>query len=303
QAGAQAAHLPTRRLHLPRLRRAHRTHPPPRDPGRRADRPHRGGAAGRRRRCAGGRDRRLPACRTGARGPYRHRMGRAAGTRDRARDAGERRYRGACGGQRHPHMSAKPKPSGAWPDATPRRVMLVAGEASGDLHAADLLGALRQQRPGLQVFGIGGPHLRAMGMETLIDAADVATVGATEAIGRLRTLLRAYRRLAAVIREDPPDLCIFVDFPEFNLRMAHLAKRQGIPVLYYIGPQVWAWRRGRVRKVVRRVDRLAVVFPFEASLYAHGAHAVEFVGHPLLDRVRVTSERGTTLKRHGLDPR
>src|SRR5262249_17913749 len=278
-------------------------YPPPGDAARRANRPHGGGAAGRGRRRAGGRDRRLPACRTSARNPSPHRGGRRAGARDRTPEPRERRYRSAGRPPRPPYMRAKPEPSGTWPDATPRRVMLVAGEASGDLHAADLLGALRQQRAGLHVFGIGGPHLRAMGMETLVDAADVATVGATEAIGRLRTLLRAYGRLRAVIREDPPDLCIFVDFPEFNLRMAHLAKRQGIPVLYYIGPQVWAWRRGRVRKVVRRVDRLAVVFPFEASLYAHGAHAVEFVGHPLLDRVRVTSERGTTLKRHGLDPR
>src|SRR5262249_55546404 len=151
-------------------------------------------------------DRRLPARRTSARDPPCHRVGRFAGARDRARDPRERRYRSAGGRQRHPHMSAKPQPSGTWLDATPRRVMLVAGEASGDLHAADLPGALRQQRPGLHVFGIGGPHLRAMGMETLIDAADVATVGATEAIGRLLTLLRAYRRLATILREDPPDL-------------------------------------------------------------------------------------------------
>lgn len=193
--------------------------------------------------------------------------------------------------------------SGAWPASSPQRILLVAGEASGDLHAADLLRALRQQRPDVQVFGIGGPHLREVGMETLVDAADVATVGATEAIGRLRMLLRAYRRLAAAIQQSPPDLCIFVDFPEFNLRMARLAKRQGIPVLYYIGPQVWAWRRGRVRKIARRVDRLAVVFPFEPSLYAHRTQTVEFVGHPLLDRVRVTADRATTLARHGLDPR
>src|SRR6185369_12495285 len=120
--------------------------------------------------------------------------------------------------------------------------------------------------------------------------------------GRLRILWRAYQTLVRRIREAPPDLCVLVDFPEFNLRLARVAKRAGVPVLYYIGPQVWAWRRGRVRKIARRVDRLAVVFPFEPPLYEARLPAVEFVGHPLLDRVRVTRSREETLARYGLDP-
>ncbi|HYR96900.1 MAG TPA: lipid-A-disaccharide synthase [Candidatus Binatus sp.] len=184
----------------------------------------------------------------------------------------------------------------------PHRVLLVAGEASGDLHGADLVRALRARVPDLEVFGLGGERLREVGMETVADARDVATVGVTEAAGRLRALWRAYRALARRLREDAPDLCVLVDFPEFNLRLAHLAKRAGVPVLYYIGPQVWAWRRGRVRKIARRVDRLAVVFPFEPALYAGRFPAVEFVGHPLLDRVRVTRGREETLRAHGLDP-
>jgi lipid-A-disaccharide synthase len=187
------------------------------------------------------------------------------------------------------------------PDRGPR-LMLVAGEASGDLHGADLLAALHARVPGLRVFGIGGERLRAAGMETVVDAGEVATVGVTEAVGALRVLLRAYRELRRRLREDPPDLCVLIDFPEFNLRLARLAKRSGVPVLYYIGPQVWAWRRGRVRKIARRVDRLAVVFPFEPALYAERLPAVEFVGHPLLDRVRVTRGREETLRAHGLDP-
>src|SRR5439155_1962723 len=115
-------------------------------------------------------------------------------------------------------------------------------------------------------------------------------------------LWRAYRALARRLRDDPPDLCVLIDFPEFNLRLARLAKRAGVPVLYYIGPQVWAWRPGRVRKVARRVDRLAVVFPFEPKLYARQLAHVEFVGHPLLDRVRITAGRDETLRAHGLDP-
>lgn len=186
--------------------------------------------------------------------------------------------------------------------AAPRRVLMVAGEASGDLHGADLLHALRARVPDLEVFGIGGPGLRAGGMETVIDAGDVATVGLVEGASHLGALVRVYRALVRRMREDPPDLCILIDFPEFNLRLARAARRAGVPVLYYIGPQVWAWRRGRVRTIARRVDRLAVVFPFEPELYAGRDCAVEFVGHPLLDRVATTRGREATLATHGLDP-
>src|SRR6266571_516205 len=185
--------------------------------------------------------------------------------------------------------------------ARPRRLLLVAGEASGDLHGADLVRALRASVPDLEVFGVGGERLREAGMETVADVGQVATMG-LKATGRLRALWHAYRTLARRLRGDPPDLCVLIDFPEFNLRLARVAKRAGVPVLYYIGPQVWAWRRGRVRKIARRVDRLAVVFPFEPALYTPRLAKVEFVGHPLLDRVRVTRGRAETLAAHGLDP-
>jgi len=186
--------------------------------------------------------------------------------------------------------------------ARPRRVLLVAGEASGDLHGADLVRALRVSLPDLEIFGLGGERLREAGMQTVADASDVATVGLTQAGGRLRILWRTYRALARRLRADPPDLCVLIDFPDFNLRLARAAKRARVPVLYYIGPQVWAWRRGRVRKIARRVDRLAVVFPFEPPLYAGRLPGVEFVGHPLLDRVAVSRGRRDTLAAHGLDP-
>jgi lipid-A-disaccharide synthase len=163
--------------------------------------------------------------------------------------------------------------------ARPPRLLLVAGEASGDLHGADLVRALRASVPDLEVFGVGGERLREAGMETVADVGQVATMG-LKATGRLRALWHAYRTLARRLRADPPDLCVLIDFPEFNLRLARVAKRAGVPVLYYIGPQVWAWRRGRVRKIARRVDRLAVVFPFEPALYAPRLAEVEFVGHP-----------------------
>ena len=184
----------------------------------------------------------------------------------------------------------------------PRRVLLVAGEASGDLHGADLLNALRARLPDVEVFGLGGERLRAAGMHTVADAGEVATVGVLEGVGRLRTLVRVYRALARRLRQGRPDLCVLIDFPEFNLRLARVAKRAGVPVLYYIGPQVWAWRRGRVRQMARLVDRLAVVFPFEPGLYAGRLAGVEFVGHPLLDRTMATRSREETLRLHGLDP-
>jgi lipid-A-disaccharide synthase len=177
---------------------------------------------------------------------------------------------------------------------------MIAGEASGDLHGADLLQALRIRVPHVAVFGIGGPALRAAGMQTVIDAEKVATVGIVEAVGHLRQLLGVYRGFVRRLRDDPPDLCILIDFPEFNLRIARAAKRAGVPVLYYIGPQVWAWRRGRARTIGRRVDRLAVVFPFEPALYAGHDCTVEFVGHPLLDRVAAPRGREATRALHGL---
>lgn len=186
--------------------------------------------------------------------------------------------------------------------APAKRVLLVAGEASGDLHGADFLHVLRERLPDVEVFGVGGQHLRAAGMETLADAGEVATVGVLEGARSLGTLVRLYRELSRRLRENPPDLCVLIDFPEFNLRLAGVAKKAGVPVLYYIGPQVWAWRRYRVRKIARRVDRLAVVFPFEPGLYAGRLEGVEFVGHPLLDRVAVTRGREETLRAHGLDP-
>jgi lipid-A-disaccharide synthase len=184
----------------------------------------------------------------------------------------------------------------------PYRVLLVAGEASGDLHGADLVAALRARIPNLEIVGLGGDRLRALGMQTIADVADVATVGFVEGAGRLGTLVRAYRKLSRMLRRDRPDLAIFIDFPEFNLRLARVASRAGVPVFYYIGPQVWAWRRGRVRTVARRVDALALVFPFEEPLYAAQCPDAQFVGHPLLDRVVATRERSETLHTYGLDP-
>src|SRR4029453_13571949 len=152
-----------------------------------------------------------------------------------ARDPGERRDGGARGAGRSSVMSYSGEASQAVRVHAPWRVLLVAGEASGDLHGADLLRALHARRPDVEVFGLGGEHLRAAGMHTIADAREVATVGVVEGVGRLRTLLRVYRTLARRLREERPALCVLIDFPEFNLRLARVARAAGVPVLYYIG--------------------------------------------------------------------
>ncbi len=196
-------------------------------------------------------------------------------------------------------MTAAPA-GGSQPHAS-RRVVLVAGEASGDMHGGDLVRALRARCPDARVEGIGGPRLRAAGMDTLIDAGEIAAMGLFEAREKVGAIVRAYRRIRRILIDAPPDLLIVIDFPEFNLALAAVAKRHGVPVLYYISPQVWAWRARRVHKIARRVDRLAVVFPFEAPLYADTGLRPDFVGHPLLDRVQASGDRAATFARHGLD--
>lgn len=181
-------------------------------------------------------------------------------------------------------------------------LLLVAGEASGDLHGAALVDALRARVPDLRVAGIGGARLRAAGMRVLVDMADVATMGFTETFGTIGRLLGAYRRLTSFLDQERPDLLVLIDYPEFNLILARRAKRRGVPVFYFIGPQVWAWRRGRVRKILQRVDRMALVFPFEPALYDADANVARFVGHPLLDVVRATRPSGDTRRLLGLDP-
>jgi lipid-A-disaccharide synthase len=196
-------------------------------------------------------------------------------------------------------VSVAERPSSA--SGRPARVLLVAGEASGDLHAAGLVAALRRREPQIAVHGIAGREARAAGMTTLVDIAEIATLGLTEVAEKGRALWRSYRMLRREIAERPPDVLVLIDFPEFNLALGAVAKRRGVPVFYYVSPQVWAWRRGRVRKILRRVDRLAVLFPFEPAVYGHSPK-VSFVGHPLLDRVRTTRGREQTLVAHGLDP-
>lgn len=183
----------------------------------------------------------------------------------------------------------------------PKRVMLVVGEASGDLHGAHLVKSLYERDPTLQIFGVAGEGLKREGVEVVFDVGRLTGMGFAELAGSLRNLWEAYRILRGLLREKQPNLLILIDFPEFNLRLARLAKKLRIPVLYYISPQVWAWRQRRIHKIARWVDRMAVVFPFEVPLYQKEGVEVHFVGHPLLDVVRATQPRERTLAQYGLE--
>ena len=164
-----------------------------------------------------------------------------------------------------------------------KSILIVAGEASGDLHGSKVVEALRQMDPQVRIVGMGGNHLRRAGAEVLIDSSRLAVVGITEVLGRLGDLIRAYRKLKEMIHSQEIGLLLLIDFPDFNLSLAGVAKEAGVPVFYYISPQVWAWRSGRIQKIVQRVSRMAVIFPFEVALYQEAGLNAEFVGHPLMD--------------------
>src|SRR5438093_2969370 len=181
-------------------------------------------------------------------------------------------------------------------------IMLSAGEASGDLHGSTLCRALMDLHPGVRLFGMGGRRMAAAGMEVIADPTGEAVVGTSEALGRIPELYRAYRGLVTRLRDERPRALVVIDFPEFNLRLARQARLAGVPVLYFIPPQLWAWRRGRIRQMGRRVSRVLAVLPFERELYERAGVPVEFVGHPLLDVLPLDLARDEARRRLGLDP-
>jgi lipid-A-disaccharide synthase len=180
--------------------------------------------------------------------------------------------------------------------------MLVAGEASGDLHGATLARALRASAPGVRLYGMGGRRMAAEGVELLVDLTAAATMGSAEAVSGLPDLYRAYRRLrAAVTGADPPEALVVIDFPEFNLRLARAARRRGIAVAYFIPPQIWAWRPWRMRVIRRVISLVLAVFPFETALYRRAGVPVAFVGHPVLDALAEAPSRTEARKTLGVD--
>ena len=184
----------------------------------------------------------------------------------------------------------------------PKRVMIVAGEASGDLYGARLAAQMLRRDPNIRFFGMGGDRMRDEGVETLINADDMAVMGLVEVVAHARVIFRAYTCLKSILFSERPDLLVLIDYQEFNQILARAAKRAGVRVLFFISPQFWAWRPGRVKKMARIVDHMAVLFPFEVTPYEREGVPVTFVGHPLLDIVYPSLEHGEAHKLFGLDP-
>jgi lipid-A-disaccharide synthase len=166
-----------------------------------------------------------------------------------------------------------------------RLTLIVAGEASADLHGSNLVRSMKTLDPHLAFWGIGGRMMEEAGVKILVPSSDMAVVGLTEVFSRWRTILKAYFQLKSILKHMCPDLLILIDYPEFNIPLARQAKRFNVPVLYYISPQVWAWRAGRTKKLACRVDRMAVILPFEEGYFRQKGLTVDYVGHPLLDAI------------------
>ena len=182
-----------------------------------------------------------------------------------------------------------------------KRVMIIAGEASGDTHAAKLVREVTKKNPNIDFYGTGGESMREAGVNTLIDSSVLAVVGLFEVLAHWNTISGALKQMQHLLRTEPPDLLVLVDYPDFNLRLAKTAKECGVKVLFYISPQVWAWRQKRVFKIKKLVDMMAVVFPFEETFYKKYDVPVRFVGHPLIDEIHVSADQQTLRKEFLLD--
>ncbi|MGA9755608.1 MAG: lipid-A-disaccharide synthase, partial [Desulfobaccales bacterium] len=188
------------------------------------------------------------------------------------------------------------------PGRKPPRILIVAGEASGDDHAARLVAAVREFCPAAQFFGVGGEAMAAQGVRILTPASQLAVVGLLEVVGRLPAIWQALRTIGRTLKTVRPDLAILVDFPDFNFWVARLARYWRVPVMYYISPQVWAWRTYRVKTLARLTERMVVIFPFEADFYRQRGVTVDYVGHPFRETLPPLPDRRTFLAQHGLDP-
>jgi lipid-A-disaccharide synthase len=183
-----------------------------------------------------------------------------------------------------------------------KTVMIVAGEASGDMHGASLVREMLEIDPSLQFYGIGGNKMQDAGVKLLVNASETAVVGLTEVISKFGTIFRIIRQARKSLDEMKPELVILIDYPDFNLNfIAPAAKKRNIKIFYYISPQVWAWRKSRINKIKRLVDKMAVILPFEVDTYAKKGFAVDYVGHPLLDLVKPAYSKQESQKIFNLD--
>ena len=179
---------------------------------------------------------------------------------------------------------------------------MIAGEASGDLHGSHLVKEMLSLDPSLQFYGVGGEKMKNEGVELIADSKEMAVVGITEVLLKLKRIYQIYRKLKNSLAANSPALVILIDYPDFNLRFAREAKKKNIPIVYYISPQVWAWRKGRIKKIGRLIKKMIVIFPFEKKFYEEAKIDVDFVGHPLLDAIRSQFSREEAFQKFSLTP-
>lgn len=177
------------------------------------------------------------------------------------------------------------------------KILISAGEASGDLYAAALVEALRRRRPDLDLFGCAGPRMQAVGVRPVVDAHSLAVVGLVEVVTHIPRIYGEYRKLLNAAASERPDVAILTDSPDFHLRVARKLKKLGIPVVYLVAPQVWAWRKGRLPMMRRTIDRLLCIFPFEPEFFAHYGIRADYIGHPLTRLVKPSASRAELRRR------
>jgi lipid-A-disaccharide synthase len=183
-----------------------------------------------------------------------------------------------------------------------RKILVSSGEASGDFYASLVVDELRRLYPDADFFGCTGPRLRTAGVRTIVDAASLAVVGLFEVVAHIPRIYGEYRKLLAAAARERPDVAILTDSPDFHLRVARRLHRQGVPVVYLVAPQVWAWRKGRLPGMRRTIRRLLCIFPFEEEFFRRAGVETTFIGHPLADRIGPSGSRAAFFLKHQLDP-
>ena len=178
---------------------------------------------------------------------------------------------------------------------------MLVGERSADVHAAEVIKQLKQKDPSTNVWGIGGPLMQKQGFESIFPFSKFSIIGFAEVIGHLGFILKVFRKLKSEFIARKPDLAILVDYPGMNIRVAKIAHEFGIPVLYYISPQVWAWKKKRIYKIAKYSDKIAVIFPFENELYEEIGADVEYVGHPISEEINISCTKEEFAKKYSLD--
>ena len=184
-----------------------------------------------------------------------------------------------------------------------RSILIVAGEKSGEAYGAGLVREFKTIEPSATFFGIGGKRMASEGVDILFPMDDLAVVGIVEIVSQIPRIRKIFRRIQEEVKVRAPEAAVLIDSPDFNLRLAKRLKKLGVPVLYYISPTVWAWRRGRLRTIKKNVKEMLLIFPFEESIYKNGGIPAHFIGHPLLERIRIAFGREEFCRKYGLDPK